>query len=109
MKIHTHLQAPHCLDQPTLEEALTLAEGLPLRDTPSDSRLAAEHVRTLFGLGGPATLTELHTELRSVSCPSLLLYVCSYVSSWGSVMSYTLSIFHDSLPEELTDKVICQP
>jgi Ras GTPase-activating-like protein IQGAP2/3 len=56
---------PHCLDRPSLHEALKQAEEVPLRDVPADARLASEHVATLQSLGGPSMLVELYAELRT--------------------------------------------
>ena len=66
---YTHTQAPHCLDQVTLEDALRQAQDSPLRDVPADARLASDHVATLTSLGNPDMLTDLFTELRTVSVP----------------------------------------
>ncbi len=59
---HTHVlntrlykslpQAPHCLQEATLNAAVTLALASPLDDIRSNAELVREHLKTLTNLGG---------------------------------------------------------
>ena len=105
----SYSQTPHCLDRPSLQEALKQAEEVPLRDVPADARLASEHVATLQSLGGPSMVVELYAELRTVS-PSLFpssLPLSFSISSPSLPLSISSLCLYFFLPISLTASWLC--
>ena len=97
----SYSQTPHCLDRPSLQEALKQAEEVPLRDVPADARLASEHVATLQSLGGPSMVVELYAELRTVS-PSLFPSSSLSLSLSHLPPSLSLSLLSVSISSSLS-------
>ena len=86
---HTHslslcLQAPHCLQEATLDQAVTVALSSPLKDVVSNAELSRTQLETLTQLGGLVHQgKDLYDEIKEVRNNTEMQWLSSLVPSLG--------------------------